>query len=292
MRWTTLAGIVKRFADMPFFVITGAAKSGTTWVHKLCSSHPEIRCHGEDDFNQVLTGCAEAMNAYNQDSAERNNKLPHSDFARFGAGDMELLVLAALAIMLGKPPGDDRFKAVGSKFNNMITHNTAFFANILRHARIVHVVRDPRETLVSLHHHNYRGNPDAARARYPELADTVRELGPILRETLETAETVRTRDPANFMALRYEDLKADGPTAAGLFSFIGVDASPQAVAASLDAESFERMSGGRQSGEEDATSFMRKGIVGDWRGKMDAACLRALAETGLQPVIAKLGYPD
>lgn len=285
-----LANVIDRFAAVQFFIVTGAPKSGTTWVHKLCSSHAEIHCAGEDDFNQLLRKFADAMNGYNEDSVTRNNPLPHNPFSRFEAGDMETLMSASIAIMLTRHCGDG-IKAVGSKFNDMITHNTAFFAGLFRDVPVVHVIRDPRDTLVSVHHNNHRINPEVASQRYPRLIDTIRLLGPTVRDSLANAADISAANPQTFLEIRFEDLKRDGPaTAKRLYGFLGVDDSTAAAEAGLAASAFEKMSGGRKSGVEDTSSFLRKGVVGDWRDKMDPACRQAVTDVGLTEWIEKLGY--
>ena len=53
--------------------------------------------------------------------------------------------------------------------------------------------------------------------------------------------------------------------AADLFGFLGLDASPGVVGSCVEATAFDKLSGGRQRGEEDPNSFFRKGEVGDWK---------------------------
>lgn len=66
--------------------------------------------------------------------------------------------------------------------------------------------------------------------------------------------------------LRYEDLSADFEgTFSRLLDWLGLDASPQIVARIKADTSFEKMSGGRSKGDEDVSSNIRKGIVGEWR---------------------------
>lgn len=65
--------------------------------------------------------------------------------------------------------------------------------------------------------------------------------------------------------VRYEELLADTP---GQFDRIldhfGIDLVPEVRASIVEAQRFSRVTG-RQPGQEDAKSFNRKGIAGDWR---------------------------
>jgi hypothetical protein len=73
--------------------------------------------------------------------------------------------------------------------------------------------------------------------------------------------------------IRYEALLSDfDDVAAGLFAFLNVDHTPAVVAAVREATGFEQLSG-RKQGEEDPASFFRKGIAGDWEGRLDPKAL-------------------
>jgi hypothetical protein len=66
--------------------------------------------------------------------------------------------------------------------------------------------------------------------------------------------------------VRYEDLRADpaGELRRLVLGLVGARLSPQAAAAIAEEFSFERQAG-RRPGEENRASFLRKGVVGDWR---------------------------
>lgn len=57
-------------------------------------------------------------------------------------------------------------------------------------------------------------------------------------------------------------------------AFIGVVDSREVVAACVSEESFEVLSAGRQPGQEEQTSFFRKGVSGDWRQQFDEQMAR------------------
>jgi hypothetical protein len=66
--------------------------------------------------------------------------------------------------------------------------------------------------------------------------------------------------------VRYEDLRHDttGELQRSVRELAGEELSPEEARAIADEFSFERQSG-RRSGEEDRESFLRKGVVGEWR---------------------------
>jgi hypothetical protein len=70
---------------------------------------------------------------------------------------------------------------------------------------------------------------------------------------------------ANYAEVKYEDLLKNPKEELGrLLEFLGADASEEVVSECVSAASFERLSGGRKRGQE-ASSFYRKGIAGDWK---------------------------
>jgi hypothetical protein len=105
---------------------------------------------------------------------------------------------------------------------------------------------------------------------------------------------------AHTLVVRYEDMLAQPEQeATRVLRFIGADASGERTRACVSAASFERLSGGRQRGQEDSASFFRKGIAGDWRSKLsgeqverfERAAGMWLREYGYEPSVAKVAEP-
>jgi len=61
------------------------------------------------------------------------------------------------------------------------------------------------------------------------------------------------------------------------------------VAEVVQRNAFSVASGGRQPGEADPTSFVRKGIAGDWKNHFDEECNRLYCETAGE-VLTAAGY--
>jgi Sulfotransferase domain len=68
------------------------------------------------------------------------------------------------------------------------------------------------------------------------------------------------------VSVLYEDLRRDTPSELRRIvrELSGEKLSPESASAIADEFSFERQSG-RRAGDEDSGSFLRKGVVGDWR---------------------------
>src|SRR3546814_7827300 len=92
-------------------------------------------------------------------------------------------------------------------------------------------------------------------------------------------------------AIRYESLLQD---AAGemtrLFQWLDCDASEATVAAVVERNAFAVASGGRQPGEADPQSFLRKGVAGDWKNHFDAECNRRYCAVAGE-ALSSAGYP-
>jgi len=69
-----------------------------------------------------------------------------------------------------------------------------------------------------------------------------------------------------YVEVRYEDLlEKPKEEVRRLLEFLGAEASEKTVKMCVNSASFEKLSKGRKRGQEDATSFFRKGVAGDWR---------------------------
>jgi len=79
------------------------------------------------------------------------------------------------------------------------------------------------------------------------------------------AEWRRRVDPELGLLARYEDMLADTPGVFGaILDHFRIDLTPAQREAIVDAQRFSRVTG-RAPGQEDKSSFNRKGISGDWR---------------------------
>ncbi|MFG0246921.1 MAG: sulfotransferase domain-containing protein [Phycisphaerales bacterium JB052] len=89
--------------------------------------------------------------------------------------------------------------------------------------------------------------------------------------------------------IRYEDLRSDCVGAmTRLLQGLGREIEPERVERAVDNYSMERMTG-RRPGQEDSSSFIRKGVVGDWKNHFT----REAAETFDRlagDMLIRLGY--
>ena len=57
----------------------------------------------------------------------------------------------------------------------------------------------------------------------------------------------------------------------------------------MNAASFEKLSRGRTRGEEDATSFFRKGVAGDWKNTFTEGD-KSIFKEAAGDLLVRLGY--
>lgn len=177
--------------------------------------------------------------------------------------------------------------------------------------RCVYIVRDGRDVMVSFYFHwlnqlrsgrspQYaESRRDALMSRLPTGVDfdDVQRALPHYME-LEFSEPRGSKvnwgdhvsdwlggDRSNVSTIRYERLIADGPAELGpaIKAFAG-ELDEERLRIAFDLLDFQRRTG-RASGEEDSTSFRRKGVSGDWRnhfGEEAVEVFKRHAQRGLE----------
>ncbi|WP_374471764.1 sulfotransferase [Phenylobacterium sp.] len=267
---------------MNVFFVCGAPKSGTTWLQRVLDAHPEVMCSGEGHFiGRFTVPLAEVIRKYNAALVTEATRV-YEGRPYYGQIDQaefdELARAFILRRLTSRGPGP-QVRWVGDKTPRYALHLDALH-RLFPQARVVYIVRDPRDTLMSRVGHAVRAN----------MADAVepgseRRLQVMRTGVEDWARNVRpiapfaAAHPGLVHRLRYEDLLADphGETRR-LFGFLDVAADAPTVEAVVSATSFEAQSG-RSPGEEDLSSFLRKGVAGDWVGRLEPEALAMLEET-------------
>jgi hypothetical protein len=165
------------------------------------------------------------------------------------------------------------------------------------------VARDPRDIVVSWYFssaksHPTRSNPSLQRTR-DHLATLSEEEGMIftirrladygLFDALASWAKV---DQEGLLLVRYEDLIGSDADRwwQRLLEQCDVQMEPEERRALLARYSFQTLSG-REPGQEDPGSKMRKGVAGDWRNHFTPAVRDVFAEV-TSDLTARIGYPD
>jgi hypothetical protein len=136
-------------------------------------------------------------------------------------------------------------------------------------AKFINVIRDPRDIAVSRLHHMARiGVADilqkGSKARAQNIAQSVENCLNCHRKTVAAQQ----KYSGDLMEIRYEDLIADTYSGvAEMMNFLGVPKNESIFQRMVSMNSFSSVTN-RIPGQMDETSFLRKGIVGDWRNEL------------------------
>lgn len=273
----------------PFF-LTGAPKSGTTWLGKLLDAHPQIACRGEACVHHFGLELVKACQNYRALLAKRRTVVTDSnDYPDLQWKDvlhlMRTFILLRLDAIADPAKTDLRF--VGEKDPEHAVHFKDL-DRLVPEAKIIHIIRDGRAVFVSAWHHNVRSkDPDVDRLGFEGFLDIgAKDWSNRVRQARQDAKEWQGR----YFELRYEDLVAEPELwFTRTLEFLGADTSPEVVRACVEAASFEKLSQGRKAGQEDASSFFRKGIPDDWKTQMTPAQIQRF-EALAGDLLKELGY--
>ncbi len=170
---------------------------------------------------------------------------------------------------------------------------------------VVFVVRDGRDCMVSFYFFHKlmhdAGESTAFRTLYPpgtDLNDVRSNLPRFIEHIFRRPTGARStwpeynrawRDRPGVVYARYEPLRAD-PAAelARICRELGSPAPAESVTAAVERWSMPRLTG-REPGQEDRGSFIRKGVSGDWVARFNAES-RAIFADLAGDALVELGY--
>lgn len=277
---------LRKTQDLQRFFVVGRGKSGTTWMTRMLRLHPDAMVKGErkvfernDDYEPPLRHFleTETMAHWHQYSSFRNTVSE----ARLG---IELARVAYDYLQFLETP-----RPVGTHIGDKIPFTRVEDAELVLTSlpalfpgcRVLHLVRDGRDVAVSSAFHAYRTAKaeqvttpttraiDARLAGKPTRIFTDDQIRDQAESWARVSSCIDELGPQNFgeryRVVRYEDMLAD--TAASLkamYQFLGLRVDSDILDRVLSETSFEAMTHGRSRGQEDPTSFVRKGVSGDW----------------------------
>lgn len=264
------------------FAVFASAKSGTTWVQHMLSAHPEAHCGETRALGDYLStenpsGIHISLEKFVGLLARHSN--PPVAFHERHAYHRTLLwnLMDTIAETALRATGG-RKRVYGEKITPFLGTGMQVVEGLAEYhpgLRFIHLVRDGRDVIVS----GFVQRSTARVARGGADADEHRDL--LERRRVSEAEFVFFRDlwiesvragmaarerfPA-WLLVRYEAMLEDpAREVRRMLEFIGLDASEASVRTCVEAGRFERLSGGRTRGQEDRSSFFRKGEAGDWQ---------------------------
>lgn len=274
------------------FFIGGAMKSGTTWLQTLLNAHPDVSCSGEGHFPDQLAEALKLVLKRHAGYVDEKNRMVFSEiegYPRFTDQHFFYIFASAVILLLAEQVKDRNVFAVGEKTPDNIRH---FFSLhlVFPDAKFIHIVRDGRDCATSGWFHNLRSTPDWTRNNYASFEAYTMQFAEIWAAEVAAGSRFAASEPERCLTLRYEDLSAAPIETLGkAIAFLGVNAAATVVERCLSEGAFEKLSGGRQRGEENRGSFFRKGAIGDWRNHFTAEMTeRFMKKAGAE--LARFGY--
>ena len=311
------------------FFIIGGGKSGTTWLKRLLNTHPEILCLGEgrifnrewgrDDFRHLEVKVP-PRSLYGALSGSEDLRLwaQRSIWGRDEDVEKHIDNLTRLAIdyFLQQRLSKTQKRIVGDKTPFLVGSNVLEeIQRIYPGAKVIHMIRDGRDVEISMLHHRWknsmdRGGPhvlkpeEEERRKAHENGDLQKlaEIGWFDEDELrrraglwgsQVAGAVKDGPELlgdNYTEVTYEGLLENAEVQVGrLVSFLGASSDEKIVRRCVRKASFEKLSQGRERGQEDPTSFFRKGVAGDWKNVFSEKDKQIFKEEA-GSILVKLGY--
>jgi hypothetical protein len=268
-------------AEKQIFFVCGAPKSGTTWLQRVLDAHPQLQCSGEGHFIERFTiPLAGVMRDYaaHMDLVAGRVYEGKPYYPQIGQADLDRIARGFIVDrLMARRPGPE-VRWIGDKTPRYTNYLPALL-RIFPQARFINIVRDPRDVAMARMHQARRaGVGDVVADDSPERIEFIRKGALDWANCVAPIASFTTANPGILHSLKYEDMIADpAGEARKLFRFLGVKDQDGIVREIVQATSFEAMTG-RKPGEEHPTSFLRKGVAGDWVGRLELAAVQAIEQ--------------
>ncbi len=301
---------IKQFFPRPKFFILGHARSGTTLLMRLVRLHPEVHCNYQAHFFTRKPTLKALV-----DSAEIEEWLTRkSNRWNYGRDLSPLVLRAAADFIMERDAAREGKSIVGDKSPSSVIHGQVVrdMFSVYPDAKIVNIVRDGRDVLISERFRNFVEESKHLTAEDKRiLADLQTDAAPfsdgrrsIFTETFIRNIAKRWADDVSeadaearrlygkaYYSLRYEDLLAS-PFAHMLevWKFLGVKKIGKTLQKTIQAEMSsnpdEEWQAQRNQG---IASFLPKGQAGNWQRlftERDKALFKEIAGE----VLVRWGY--
>lgn len=277
---------IKQFFPREKFFILGHARSGTTLLMRLTRLHPEVHCNYQAHFftRKPLLKSFVDSTEIEEWLTRKSNRWNHGR-------DLSPLVLRAVAdFIMERDAAREGKRIVGDKSPSSMIHGQAVrdAYSIYPDAKIVNIVRDGRDVLISERFRNFieeskfltaedkriiadlQADPasfsDGRRSIFTEafIRNIAQRWADDLTEIHAEAQRLYGK---NYYALRYEDLLANPLIEMiNVWKFLGVKKISKTLAKAIQAEMSSNPDEEWQARRnEGIASFLPKGQAGNWQ---------------------------
>ena len=248
----------KKYSQNVIF-ISGLPKSGTTWIGNLFASL--------DGFDRFIPS---KWNLHRPEKWGKYSDLYPGFFDEFKN---------RLAVIKGH--------TWGSPYNVQILKDSGL--------KYIITVRDPRDKIISHYWYvqsrkNHWDHPLVLENPLSEFISYKLCSGEFEKESIDWLRVwLANRDKEKSIIVRYEDMISDTYVEMNkILDFLGINCRKSEVNSIIDLNSFKKISG-RNLGEEDNKSFLRKGVYGEWKTIFNENQKKIFSNLG-EDIIKSLGY--
>lgn len=304
------------------FFVVGYQKSGTTWLMRTLDAHPEVLCRGEGRFFDGGWRQESLLENSDRPPASLYNAMLDAEYLKLwiersvwskddDTGEhLDNLTRMATDYFMRSELAKTNKKMAGDKSPLLTPETVTEISRIHPDSKVIHIIRDGRDAAVSAMHHAWNfGKKEnaqmlARREAYLDRGEDPARSGESIfsgrmLEKLAADWSARvgraikdgpTLLGANYAEVRYEDLLQNSEREIRrLLTFLGAEAGEKTAKRCVNAASFQKLSRGRERGEEDAASFFRKGVAGDWKHVFTEED-KAVFKRKAGKLLIKLGY--
>lgn len=274
------SSLVQSVLERQLFFVAGQGKSGTTWLELILDAHPDVCCHGEGHFaDMLLPELGEAIKRYNS-FLKHNNSLFKEirDYQGLSQDHAWHIGRTAMALLLAQQCAGDPPPAIGERTPANVT-NLQLLHQLFPEAKLIHITRDPRDVAVSMWFHGIRVNPEQAKKEYGSPDELAVKMAGLWVQLIDETRQFGGSCSEQYIEVKYELLQQDFAAALRpLLTALGVDSSNETIEDCRVQASFSRLTGGRDPGSEDRQSHFRKGVVGDWKNHLRSTTVKQIDE--------------
>ena len=277
---------IREFQKYSVFFITGAPKSGTTWIQKCLNLHPNIASDGEGHFDLLEQLVRKSLEFFNKEQEGRISRAHDGKAITFDNSDFYNILKFMIDNQLAKRVVNDDIKWVGDK-----TPEHAKSLNTLIQfypsAKMIHIIRDGRDCLVSwwVRHKSTKSNSNDNIEHHIEWF-----VKGIWVPYVQALKNFGKEHPENYLEITYEDMHTEPhKTIENVFEYLPIHYDDSIVDRCIQYSSFQYLSKGRGKGLEDSNSHFRKGIVGDWKNYLNDSLHDQFLNVGGE-LLQELGY--
>jgi hypothetical protein len=270
--------------------LVGSARSGTTWLSTALDAHSEVYCTEHRlfgrHFDVVHDGSGSAGRVRITLQSYCDSLATCCNLASLGEDAQHRIEYALARSLFDLAHQQTDARLIVDKITPYVGTATDVangIASVFPGAGIIHLLRDPRDVVVSGVMHwlgRWKGEGPSAfqrqRDRWLLAGDNSSNPGRLFcdaeiedwsRAWLEAREVVqRLPSDCRIHKVRYESLLNDRRTVlAQLFHWLGIDRTTEEVDRAAARSSFAAMSGGRAPGQSHPGAHVRKGVAGDWK---------------------------